>query len=172
MAHTKTLAMRKLIFLTFLLTVLTSSRFHDYHMSITNIEYVQDKQELQIISRLFTDDLEKTLRERYSDDIILNHGQDENVIDAYLEKYLSNKFRISLDDEDQKLDFLGKEYEDQSVILYVKVSDVSQFKKCGITNKMLFETFNDQQNIVKIKTASKSKSFLLIADKSSQIFDM
>ena len=53
-------------------------------MSITNIEYVKDKQELQIISRLFIDDLEKTLRERYSDDLILNYGQDEDVIEQAL----------------------------------------------------------------------------------------
>ena len=139
-------------------------------MSITNIEYVADKQELQIMSRVFIDDLEKMLRARVNDDIILNYGRDESAIDQYLEKYINNKLKISLDEQDQKLSFLGKEYENDAVILYVKVSGVSQFNTCGITNKILFEVFDDQQNIVKIKTASKSRSFLLIADNSSQIF--
>lgn len=162
--------MRILVVSSFLLIILTSGRFHEYHMSITNIEYVADKQELQIMSRVFIDDLEKMLRARVNDDIILNYGRDESAIDQYLEKYINNKLKISLDEQDQKLSFLGKEYENDAVILYVKVSGVSQFNTCGITNKILFEVFDDQQNIVKIKTASKSRSFLLIADNSSQIF--
>ncbi|MEL6560494.1 MAG: DUF6702 family protein [Bacteroidota bacterium] len=164
--------MRILFVLSFLLITLSSGKFHAYHLSITNIEYVADRQELQIISRVFVDDLENMLRQRVNDDIILNHGRDESSIDLYLGKYIDNKLKISLDDQEQKLNFLGKEYENDAVILYIKVSGVSQFKTCSITNKILFEIFDDQQNIVNIKTASKSRSFLLIADNSSQIFNL
>ena len=70
------------------------SAVHKYYVSITQIEYVKEKQSVQIISRIFIDDFEKLLRKRYDESITLDNGQDEKLIDSYIKKYLLTKIEI------------------------------------------------------------------------------
>ena len=58
-----------------ILAIITSIAFvsaHKYYVSITKIEYVSEKQSVQIITRIFIDDLEKLLKERFDNSIVLN----------------------------------------------------------------------------------------------------
>ena len=71
--------MKKISFLLASLFVLTAFKTgaHEFYLSVTEIEYKEEKQSLQIITRIFTDDFEEVLRKRFDDDIRLSLDSEE-----------------------------------------------------------------------------------------------
>jgi len=150
-----------------ILAIITSIAFvsvHKYYVSITKIEYVSEKQSLQIITRIFIDDLEKLLKERFDNSIVLNSNTNEDQIDNYIEKYLHSRIVILINGKESTLNFIGKEYYDDVVQCYIEIENVASIKSFEIENKVLFDLFNDQKNIVRTKINGKNKSFILIPE--------
>ena len=154
----------KLLIIIAILPLLAFTTAHKYYLSVTNIEYVSEKQSVQIISRIFIDDFEALIRQRYDEDITLDASKEETQIDFYIEKYLKEKIKIKINDSIKTLVFIGKEYEDDILYCYLEIENVTAIKSFKITNQILFDLFDEQQNIVKLKINSKNKSFVLIQE--------
>ncbi|MBD0832401.1 DUF6702 family protein [Aestuariibaculum sediminum] len=157
----------KLSLLALVLTCVAFTGLHKYYVSVTQIEYVEEKESVQIISRIFIDDFEKLLRERYDKNITLAGEDEPNSVDAYVEKYLKEKLVIKINDEPATLNFIGKSYDVDLVKCYLEIEHVKSIQNIDIKNELLFDVFNDQQNIVKTKINSKQKSVILFPQKSS-----
>lgn len=138
---------------------------HDYYFSVTQVEYVKDKQSLQCITQLFTDDIEKLLQKRYSEDIVLGGEDDEGVTDKYLAKYLSDKIKVKINGEPVEFEFIGKRYEEFSLYCYFEYTGVQEINSFDISNQLLFELFKEQQNLVKTNINNVKRSFNLIPDR-------
>ncbi|NIX65987.1 DUF6702 family protein [Gaetbulibacter sp. S0825] len=152
----------KLLIFLIIMPLMSFTITHKYYVSVTEVEYVKEQESVQIVTRIFIDDFEKMLRERYDESITLDIGKDETQIDAYIQKYLSSKLQITIDNTLQQFEFLGKEYEDDILFCYLEITDVSAINNFEIVNQVLFDVFDDQQNLVKTKINSKRKSFMLI----------
>ena len=152
----------KLLIFLIIMPLMSFTITHKYYVSVTEVEYVKEQESMQIVTRIFIDDFEKMLRERYDESITLDIGKDETQIDAYIQKYLSSKLQITIDNTLQQFEFLGKEYEDDILFCYLEITDVSAINNFEIVNQVLFDVFDDQQNLVKTKINSKRKSFMLI----------
>ena len=137
---------------------------HKYYVSVTEIEYVKEQKSLQIVSRIFIDDIENVLRERYDESITLAGEKEKSTVNYYVEKYLKEKIKIRVDDEMKELNFIGKEYEDDIVFCYLEISGIEEINTIEISNEVLFDMFSDQQNIIRAKIKSKNKSFILIKE--------
>ncbi len=144
--------------------MLAFTAVHKYYVSVTQIDYVEERGELQITSRLFIDDLEKLLRERYDEGITLAGENETKKVDIYLEKYLKQKIGIKINGEPKTLNFLGKEYEDDIAICYLEVSGIKSIESIEISNRVFFDIFEEQKNIIRMKINSKRKSFILIPE--------
>ena len=161
----------KYIILVSLFALFSFSAVHKYYVSITQIEYVEDKQSVQIISRIFVDDIEKLVRQRYDKNITLNDGQDEVIIDGYIKKYLSEKIYISINGAPSVLKFIGKEYDDDIMRCYLEIENVASIKSFEIQNKVLFDIFEEQKNIVRNNINGKNKTFVLIPQKDKGLLN-
>jgi len=161
----------KYIILVSLFALFSFSAVHKYYVSITQIEYVKDKQSVQIISRIFVDDIEKLVRQRYDKNVTLNDGQDELIIDGYIKKYLSEKIYISINGAPSILKFIGKEYDDDIMRCFLEIENVSSIKSFEIQNKVLFDIFDDQKNIVRNNINGKNKTFVLIPQKDKGLLN-
>ena len=146
----------------FVLPLLLATSVHKFYVSVTEIEYVKDKKSVQIISRLFVDDLETVLKKRYDKNLILKNSNESKEVDIYLQHYLKDKFQIKINGKLVDYNFIGKEYETDIVYCYLEIKNVSQITSFEVTNKMLFDNFDDQQNIVKTNINSETKSFILV----------
>lgn len=166
--------MKKIFFLFGLLVVLTSSRAaaHEYYLSVTEINYKAESQSLQIITRVFTDDFENVLRQRFNDEIRLVENYEEGPVEKMIARYLRQKLQINSNGQQHQLKYLGKEYENDQVVLYIEVENVPSFKEIEITNSILTDLFDDQKNVVHVKVNGVTKSLLLQRgrDKNSLIF--
>lgn len=145
---------------------------HKYYISNTQIEYAKEKQSVQIITRLFTDDFEDVLQERYDETLVID-GDNSEIVDTYIERYLSEKFRIKIDSISKTPIFIGKEIDLDIVKCYLEIEDVKSINSIEVTNQSLFGLFNEQQNIIKLDINSKKKSLILTKqkDKALLIFD-
>ena len=88
--------------------------FHPLHVSVTEIEMNDTEKRLQIMMRVFMDDLEVTLRKefRYPELDILDPK--EATLNQMMGAYLSSHFKISLDNKPQTTKYLGQEMENHS----------------------------------------------------------
>ena len=108
------------------------------------------------------------LRKRLNENIVLDFGKDEKGVNQYIVNYYRDKLVIVINDEKMEYSFIGKEYEEDSVLLYFEINDVPEPNTMEITNQILFDTFDAQQNIIKIKHNKEIKNYILIPEKTSQ----
>lgn len=162
--------MKKISFLLASLFVLTAFKTgaHEFYLSVTEIEYKEEKQSLQIITRVFTDDFEEVLRKRFDDDIRLSIDSEEGPVEEMTEKYLNQKLQINIDGKTLQLNYLGKEYDSDQVILYIEVEDVTTFSEIEVNNAILTDLFDDQKNVVHVKVNGITKSMLLQKNSDNQ----
>lgn len=136
---------------------------HKFYVSVTNIGYSEKEDALQITCRIFMDDLENVLEERYDFKAYLATARESEATDRYIERYLKAKFAIEVDEIDRAYDYLGKKYDNDVVICYIEVPKIDLRNKSSIRirNEVLTDLFDDQQNIVHFRVQGKRKSFVL-----------
>ncbi len=154
----------KIVLVLIVISLSSFATIHKFYVSVTQFDYIKDKGELQITSRIFIDDLEKLLRERYDENITLAEDNESEKVNAFIEKYLSQKLGVVINGEVKMFKFLGKEYEDDIALCYMEISGITSIESIEITNTVLFDLFEDQQNIIRTKINSKRKSFILIPE--------
>lgn len=138
-----------------------AATLHKYYLSVTDIAYDQDEKSVQMITRLFYDDLEAVLQERYDETIVVDATANQEKLDVYLNKYLQKKLVITINGEEREFQFLGKEYEDDYVVCYMEITDVESVSAFVVDNQLLMDLFPDQKNMVHTTIGNNKKSFLL-----------
>jgi len=144
---------------------------HKYYLSVSDVVYNKEEQSLQIITRLFFDDLEDVLRERYDESIIVDETQDQKKLDRYIKKYLERKLQIKVNDTVRILNYIGKEYEDDFVVCYIEVTDINNVKKLQIENTLLMDIFPEQKNMMHTDVLGKKKSLLLVEGNAKAVLN-
>ncbi|MBS9463270.1 hypothetical protein KIM67_12700 [Flagellimonas sp. 389] len=158
----------KKIFIAILVIVIPLLSFtsHKFYVSITNINYSEKDASFQITSRIFIDDLETVLEERYGINPKLATQNEAKIADEYIEKYFRAKFTVALNGEVAAYSFLGKKYDNDVIICYLELADIdlSTLKSISVQNEILTDMFEEQKNIVHLKWKDQKKSFVLIRE--------
>ena len=152
--------MKKTIFILFLLP-LFSFNLHKIHVSLTNIVYKKESKTLQITTRVFIDDIENIINKKYGLKLEFDTEKETSETDKYLKKYFEENLKITLDNQEITLSYLGKEYDEDIVYVYFEMENIPDFKQIEVKNTVLFDLFDDQQNIIKIKDETTQKTFFL-----------
>ncbi|MCR9227708.1 MAG: hypothetical protein NXH90_09850 [Flavobacteriaceae bacterium] len=165
---------RKAVLPLVMLLLLSFSSAHKYYVSVTNIAYSGDDRAFQITSRVFIDDLDRLLKERYGIEAKLATPKESKIADEYIEKYFRSKFAVEFDGEPVDYDFLGKRYDTDMVICYLEIPNVklSEKKSMSVQNEVLMDLFDDQQNIVHVKWSGNKKSFMLIRQNNKGMLNL
>ncbi|MEP3208515.1 MAG: DUF6702 family protein [Maribacter sp.] len=150
--------------LVLLLPLLGFAIAHKFYVSVTNIAYAEKEDALQITTRIFIDDLEAVLLERYEVTAKLATENESKLADEYLEKYLRKKFQIEINNEPKTYDFIGRKYDNDVCIFYLEVPEIDfpSVKAIQVQNAILTDLFDEQQNVVHFKVKEKKKSFVLL----------
>lgn len=157
----------KVFILLLVFPLVSATSAHKFYVSITKIEYVKEKNSIQIIAKIFTDDMEKALRQRYDRLIFLDSKKETKAAEEDLKTYILQKIKIKVNGKSVQLNYIGKEYDTDMVVAYMEVTDVKELKTIEIENKILMEIFPEQQNIIHLKTSKNRRSLILDKDDSS-----
>lgn len=159
----------KILLLLVLISLSSFTSVHKFYVSVTEIEYNEKVQSLQIISRVFIDDFENVLKARYDGDIRLGANSETSNAEDFIKKYLEQKLEITLDGRLVEEKYLGKEYQNDMIIFYVEVPQVKRFKEISVRNSVLMDLFEEQKNLIHVEIDGKTKSMVLVSgnDKNS-----
>ncbi|MDO6519235.1 hypothetical protein SAMN05421766_105141 [Zobellia uliginosa] len=166
-------SLKKLLVL-LLLPLMAFTAAHKFYVSVTNVNYSEKDKALQITSRIFIDDLDKLLLERYDLKAQLATGEESPLADAYLEKYLRAKFVIEVNGNNADYTYIGKKYDADVVIFYIEVPNVDKatLKSVQIENEILTDLFDEQQNVVHFKIGDQKKSFVLVKSRTKGMLNL
>lgn len=141
---------------------------HEFYLSVTEIAYKKETQSLQIITRIFVDDFEEVLRMRFDDEIRLIPDDEKGPVSEMIKKYLDQKLQVKIGEEKLQLNYLGKEYDADQVVLYMEIEDVRPFTEIEVNNAILTDLFDDQKNVVHVQVNGVTKSMLLQKDNDNE----
>ena len=148
-----------LILLTFSSAFLLASSVHDYHVSVTQMQYNPAAKTFEVSIRIFTDDLEKGLTIENNNKRIVIRNDDKN--DPVVEKYILKSFLIT--DSSKKplaIKYIGKEQEEDATWVYLEIPFHGPLSGYKLQNSTLMEVFDDQVNMTNLKLASEKRTFL------------
>jgi hypothetical protein len=142
-----------------MLGTFSKAEAHPYHVSIAEVKFNPKTQALEIAIKVFTDDLEQTLSDAAKKTVNLQQSPEvKSQLAAYLKITLQveNNVKQVLPQK-----FLGFETEDDAQWLYLEIPvKPEQLKQLTFRNKVLFETFEDQINLMNITLNGQKKTLL------------
>lgn len=147
------------------------SSAHRYHTSLTRIDYNEKEKIFEISVKLFTHDLEPLLEKR-------NGGkrvdlEKSTVADNLIFDYLNENFVLS-DKKGalKKLKWIGKEFDADTVEVYVEADSTETLAGYQLKNTLFFETFPEQSNIVVCRYDDKKADLLFkVGDRTKEIVE-
>lgn len=158
-----------LILLVFTLSAFTT---HKYYVSLTQIEHNEKEKSVEITLRVFTDDLELCLNNKFNKTFLIGSTQELSQSNNFIHAYLNQKLFIKINGKSHEYQMIGKEIEDDLTYIYLEIKGVKTLKSVNISNNIFFEMLADQQHIIKIKSKEIFKNIILFKNKSYETINL
>lgn len=159
-----------IIFISLPLTCGLALTRHPIHVSVTEIEYDPAEKELEIMMRIFIDDLESALRLYHKQPALDILNADDVTAKKLISAYLLEHFNVVLEGRNTRMEYLGQEVEGQAYICYIQAPGIANWSTCDVTNRVLFELYDDQSNIVHVTAGGVTHSRRLMPDSQTGTF--
>lgn len=111
--------------------------------------------------KIFTDDLEHALNKHSGQKTRLGTRREADSTDYFLETYLADKVRYSLDSIPHQPQFIGKEVLFDLTYVYLEIPQVDSLSSLGITSSLLTEVSPKQVNEFRFDSDSFKESVQL-----------
>ena len=166
--------MKKIKVSLFLAILFTSFNvFHEYYLSTTTLKWVPTKKQLQITSCFFLDDVEALMQEKTGKNVIFLPDSNPTEIDAFVKAFYLNNLNIAIDGDQQKIDYFGREYQDDLLVIYAEIILPSnKLERFEVKATFLTDFLSGQQNIIHLSLPDRKKSFLLTHKKTTFNFTL
>ena len=135
-----------------------NAKKHPYYVSVVDIKYDAKQSSLQISARMFTNDLEESLKKITKKDIDILNPKNKSEVDSVLFAYIKQRLHISVNSKNQPLQYIGYEKEEESIWVYLEIKKVAKPKKFNIETKLLYDYLAGQINIVHAEINGVKKS--------------
>ena len=135
---------------------------HEFYVSTTSVHLVLDKNEIQITSQFFVDDLENLLKFQNPNTTLIFEKAYNEDINLILRDFIHKNFKISINEKTREVKYLGYELKDDLLIVFYETKfSNSEIFNIEIFNSFLVNFIESQKNIVHLKFKNIKKSFLL-----------
>ena len=128
---------------------------HDFFVSVSYIEYDDQRNAIEVHKKIFFDDFEKTLKKQFLNEDFDILKSNQILVDDYIRDYLTNNIEFVINDKKYDFEYLGHEYEDGIINCYFEINKIKKIKKIKIKDTSLFETFEGQENLIYFKANQK-----------------
>ena len=144
---------------------------HPFYVSITSVDYNEQAQRVEISCRIFYDDLEAALKSGRNMKVDLMKPTDKPATDSLLAAYLRDHFRLSVNGKPSPLHYVGYEIEDDVAWCFLEADNIRVVNNIAITNRILFDQFPKQSNILHVTAYGQRKSKKLDNPERSVAFE-
>ena len=142
-------------------TCIAASAVHDFHVSITKIDLNPESKKLEVMIKLFTDDLSTTLDSFSGKALNLGTRKETPSANDALKKYVESGFEITVNGKLIVLNYLGKQQEHDATWVYLESDKLGKVKQVEVANSLLTERFDDQANLINLKVKGENEALTL-----------
>lgn len=138
---------------------------HKFYVSTTQIHFSKDKKRLELSLRLFSDDINLAVSQKFKTSTQLDGNSLRPQDVKLLENYLKANIAITVDGKPKTFVLANQEIEDNVVVCYLRVDAVPRLRHIQLRNSSLFELYPEQQHIVNGEVGGVRKTIVLTKDK-------
>jgi len=137
---------------------------HPIYMSVTEIEHNAKEKTLEISCRIFTNDLETTLRQSNKGviDLDLVKPKDKTATNKLVNDYIQKHLSIVVDGKQVALQFLGYEQQEDAINSFFQVNNIAAVKKIAITDNILYDYKTEQISLLHVTVNGNRKSTKMV----------
>ena len=145
---------------------------HPLHVSICEVEYNEEDKALEIVVRMFIDEMESAVLEAHEQRLNLGEVNQSVSADSLMKLYLFKHFTIQVNEEEVPLRYMGSETENQDrVVCYLTITDIEKIQSIFFFNELFQELFEDQINMLHLEIAGKKQSTFFTFKKREETFE-
>jgi len=146
--------------------LIAPARAHGFHAAFTIVELNPRTQALEILHRIFIQDLELILTARTGEQTKLEEGpRTEKLVDDYLLRVFSLK---APDGRALRLDWVGMKLEIDTAFIYQEVPKAGPLAGLIVADQILTETNNDQVNSVNVTIGGRTQTAVFTINDPAQ----
>ncbi len=135
---------------------------HEFYVSTTSVDFVLNKNEIQITSQFFVDDVENLIRFQTPNTALIFEKAYNEETNLIMRDFIHKNFKISINKKKQQVKYLGYELKDDLLVVYYETKfSNSKIFNVEVYNSFLVNFIESQKNIVHVKFKNLKKSFLL-----------
>ena len=131
---------------------------HPFYVSTTEISINEDMSEVKI--KIFRDDLEDGLRLFHGNSISIDSDRKLAIASEKIDEYIKNKFQLSIDMYEIDISTSRHKLINDLVEISFFFNYKDEINEINIINKILFDVYNIQKNVVLINYKSKINSYI------------
>jgi hypothetical protein len=135
-------------------------QIHPFFVGVIEVEYLPAENGLGIACKIFSDDLENTLKKQTGQQVdIIKGAKDRNK--ALLETYFSKHLHIRADGKAVPLNMLGYENDQEATLVFLEAKNTGRPAKLEIETDLLYDYEKRQTNLVHYIVDGKRNSHRL-----------
>ena len=112
------------------------------------MEYDAERKAIEIQKKNFFEDIEIAIKKSYKIDNFDIVNDDQELVDFYIEKYLHENIKLTVNGKKEEFNYLGHEYTNGTIHCYFEVLNIRRLKEINIHDTSLFLHFDGQENLV------------------------
>jgi len=135
---------------------------HPVHVALTSIDYQADRQEFNVSFKIFYDDLQFIIAEKYNVALKLDKPDENPDEKTYLGKYISENFKFIVNGNRKLVpEFTGKNINEKAIWLYYRIPCSSPVRQVYIYNTVMMDMYGDQTDLLIFKYGKFEKGVSL-----------
>ena len=125
------------------------------------MEYDSERKAIEVQKKIFFDDFEIALKKKNNLDKFDILNSKTELVDNYIEAYLKENISFEVNNKVYDINYLGHEYINGTINCYYEVLKVKKIKNIIITDRSLFSSFDEQENLIYFEMMNKLSTIRL-----------
>lgn len=150
--------MKILIFISSILFALQpgseSNETHPVYMSVTEMVYDAKQKRMEMICKLFTNDLESVLKKYHNGVDLLNPSKKQTSL-RWIEEYVQRNLEVKISGKTVNFECVGYEREGDAILVYYQSAPMAIPREIIIQNSLLYDDKTEQMNIMHVELNGK-----------------
>lgn len=143
---------------------------HPVHVSITNVDYLQNENKVELSIKVFKDDFQLLFVHLYQLNIDFDNIEKNINSQEKINTYFSNHLKVNIDNKENKeLKYKGVKKNDESIWFLYEIELSAVPNSIEFTNTILLDLYLDQKNMLIFSYNDKEEGYLFNLKHSNYI---
>jgi hypothetical protein len=138
------------------------SLLHPVHVSLLNIDLNPETGKIEIVFKLFSDDFERIIMNKYNVDLDITSKVDPGEKTEFINKYIYEAFELRINGiKIDNWEYTGNQMNEEAIWLYYKNLWPGEMKEITVINSVMMDLYEDQTNMVIVSWPGKQNGYCL-----------